>query len=63
LDDEMAARYGGTREDIQTARRIFAERGFEGLREAAKQGVALPGVAALMSVYGLQPQDPADEGL
>ena len=63
LDDEMAARYGGTREDIQTARRIFAERGFEGLREARRQGIALPGIAALMSVYGLQSQDPADEGL
>jgi hypothetical protein len=58
LDEGFAgAGFGATREDIQTARRIFAERGFEGLREARKQGIALPGIAALMSLYGLSGQD------
>ncbi|MFN5825004.1 MAG: hypothetical protein ACK44T_13390 [Sphingomonadales bacterium] len=46
--------FGATREDLQTARRIFAERGFAGLREARRNGIALPGIAALMSLYGLQ---------
>lgn len=55
IDEEYAARgFGATREDIQTARRIFSERGFEGLREARRQGVALPGIAALLSLYGLE---------
>lgn len=63
LDEEMAARYGGVREDIQTARRIFAEKGLRGLKEAQKQGIALPGIVALMSAYGLQPEDLTDEGL
>lgn len=58
LDEQLSSRYGATREDLQTARRIFAERGFEGLREARRQGIALPGIAALMGLYGLQ----ADEG-
>lgn len=62
LDEAYAARgLGATREDIQTARRIFAERGFEGLREARRQGIALPGIAALMSLYGLQ-DDEGGEG-
>lgn len=55
IDEDYAARgFGATREDIQTARRIFAERGFDGLREARRQGIALPGIAAFMSLYGLQ---------
>ena len=55
IDENYAARgFGATREDIQTARRIFAERGFEGLREARRKGIALPGIAAFMSLYGLQ---------
>lgn len=55
LDEDYAARgFGATREDLQTARRIFAERGFAGLREARRNGIALPGIAALMSLYGLQ---------
>lgn len=62
IDEGYAARgFGATREDIQTARRIFAERGFEGLREARRQGIALPGIAALMSLYGLQ-DDEGGEG-
>jgi hypothetical protein len=58
LDESLSSRYGATREDLQTARRIFAEKGFAGLREARRQGIALPGIAALMGLYGLQ----ADEG-
>lgn len=59
IDESYAARgFGATREDIQTARRIFADRGFEGLRKAREQGIALPGIAAFLSLYGLQ----ADEG-
>lgn len=55
LDESYAARgFGATREDLQTARRIFAEKGFAGLREARRNGIALPGIAALMSLYGLQ---------
>lgn len=62
IDEAYAARgFGATREDIQTARRIFAERGFEGLREARRQGIALPGIAAFMSIYGLQ-DDEGGEG-
>jgi hypothetical protein len=58
IDEDYAARgFGATREDIQTARRIFAERGFEGLREARRKGIALPGIAAFMSLYGLQDGD------
>ena len=61
LDEDYAARgFGATREDIQTARRIFSERGFEGLREARRQGVALPGIAALLSLYGLEGGEEAD---
>jgi len=61
LDEDYAARgFGVTREDIQTARQIFAERGFEGLREARRQGIALPGIAAFMSLYGLSGGE--DEG-
>ena len=33
------------RQDIQRARQIIAERGFSGLFEALKRGVALPAVA------------------
>ena len=58
LDEQLSSRYGATREDLQTARRIFADKGFAGLREARRQGIALPGIAALMGLYGLQ----ADEG-
>ena len=55
IDENYAARgFGATRDDIQTARRIFAERGFEGLRKAREQGIALPGIAAFLSLYGLQ---------
>lgn len=62
IDESYAARgFGATREDIQTARRIFADRGFEGLREARRQGIALPGIAALMSMYGLR-DDEGGEG-
>lgn len=62
IDENYAARgFGATREDLQTARRIFAERGFEGLREARRQGIALPGIAAFMSLYGLQ-DDGGGEG-
>jgi hypothetical protein len=61
IDEDYAARgFGATREDIQTARRIFSERGFEGLREARRQGVALPGIAALLSLYGLEGGEEAD---
>ena len=52
---------GPTRDDLQTARRIFAERGFAGLREARDKGIALPGIAAFMSLYGLQ-DDPDAAG-
>lgn len=55
IDENYSARgFGATREDLQTARRIFAEQGFEGLRKARKQGIALPGIAAFLSLYGLQ---------
>jgi hypothetical protein len=61
LDEVYAERgFGATREDIQTARRIFSERGFEGLREARRQGVALPGIAALLSLYGLEGGEETD---
>lgn len=42
-DAEYAERLGtATRDDIQRARQIVAERGFKGLFDAARQGVALP---------------------
>jgi hypothetical protein len=50
---------GPTREDLQAARRIFSEQGLEGLREARRRGVALPGIAAFMALYGLQDDDAA----
>jgi hypothetical protein len=60
VDEELAARYGGARQDIQTARRILSEKGLSGLKEAQKQGIVLPAVAALLiSGYGLQPEDDA----
>jgi len=62
IDENYAARgFGATREDLQTARRIFADRGFAGLREARRQGIALPGIAAFMSLYGLR-DDEGGEG-
>jgi len=62
IDEDYAARgFGATREDIQTARRIFADKGFAGLREARRQGIALPGIAAFLSLYGLQ-DDEGGEG-
>lgn len=64
LDDVYSARgMGATREDLQTARRIFGEKGFAGLREARRKGIALPGIAAFLSLYGLQESDlDGDEG-
>jgi hypothetical protein len=60
VDEDYAARgFGATREDIQTARRIFAEKGFAGLREARRKGIALPGIAAFLSLYGLEDADDA----
>lgn len=61
IDENYAARgFGATREDLQTARRIFSERGFEGLRKAREQGIALPGIAALIGLYGLQEGEGGD---
>lgn len=55
-DAEMAARYGGAREDVQNARRIIAEAGpgwREALRAALARGdVALP--AVLLGALGIQ---------
>jgi hypothetical protein len=60
LDESYAAQgFGATREDIQTARRIFAQDGFEGLRKAREAGIALPGIAAFFSLYGLQDDEGA----
>jgi hypothetical protein len=52
-DAATAGRYGPVREDIQNARRIFAEGGVEGLRRALAQGVPLPVIMAAMGTSGL----------
>lgn len=58
LDEEMARQgYGVAREDIQRARRIIGEKGFKGLFDALDKGVVLPGIAALMTTYGLGAED------
>jgi hypothetical protein len=46
------------RPDLQHARRILAERGLEGLREALAAGVPLPALAALFA----GPFLPTEEG-
>lgn len=50
LDESLAARLGGTREDVQNARRIIGEGpGFLGrLRTAVGAGVVLPAIAAFV---------------
>ena len=50
LDESLAARLGGTREDVQNARRIIGEGpGFLGrLRAAVGAGVVLPAIAAFV---------------
>lgn len=48
--DAALSDMGPVRDDVQRARRIFAERGFTGLREALRQSVALP--AAFLTALG-----------
>jgi len=50
LDESLAARLGGTREDVQNARRIIGEGpGFLGrLRTAVEAGAVLPAIAAFV---------------
>jgi len=51
--------YGAEREDLQLARRIFAEseRPFTALRAAWKSGASLPAVAAPVLMWGLEHAD------
>lgn len=60
VDDAVAAQYGGTRSDVQTARRILAEKGLRGLKEAYEAGVPLPVFVGLATSLGLVAQ-PGEE--
>lgn len=57
-DDAVAATYGGVRSDIQTARRILAEKGIRGLKAAYEAGVPLP---ALLAATGLSQYRQSDD--
>lgn len=53
------------REDIQRARKIFADGGFSGLRKALESGVVLPAIALPILFFGASgdEQSPGGEGL
>jgi hypothetical protein len=65
MEADAGGLFGPARDDIQRARKIISEEGLRGLFNARKAGVALPSLAALMALYGLEesPQASVDGGL
>ena len=58
LDESLAARLGGTRQDVQNARAIIGEgTGFLGrLRDAVESGAVLPSIAAFAAGGAMLPE-------
>lgn len=65
MEADAEGLFGPARPDIQNSRQAIAAGGFTGLAAARKAGVALPSLAALMALYGLEesPQASVDGGL